>query len=555
MFWRYAKSLDNMAKFDQMYCVIVEKIRFLIFTSFVSDIYLFSLNELVHHDMTVRNQTKHSRLSYAIVFLCYSLSVYDTIRLFMINRDYFVPAITKENKNNTSLEMNEIEKRRQDMSFDNSRMQLNLRELEEEEEEHKEHELRKRRKHSSNGSSGDSLNKMDSLGSKKRKKTFATNAYKDKEDTIGAQELGKKYSSYLQYFSEGIKMSMLGNPFAKYYNTCAIIRLLAFEPFLISLQLFPVTQVLCVFGIQALFYWYTIKAIFTHKVFRHKVFSINFLINETFLFVFLVVCCYLAFIDTEQVDKRKFEKFQIGVISLIILIAILNVFIFLANLYLSVKLAYAKFKEKKRKTEIKRKTFLQRHKSEMAAQVLAERFKREGIMERSDESDSGEEPQKQEREKKKDEGSTLKKRKQSKYSQKSKNSGKSGKLSKQIREGRKVDRSNIQRSSIMMEEREFLRRKRSEMKSFSKSGSSSGNLDENTVNIDKSRVGEDFERKKRLSLMKEQEGREKGYSRGASMKGPMVGMRRGTLSRDESPLKGKRSMSNADRVFDRRDRD
>ena len=53
--WSYAKSLANMEMPDRLFCLICEKIRFIIFTSFVSDITLFSMNELIHHDVTVPN--------------------------------------------------------------------------------------------------------------------------------------------------------------------------------------------------------------------------------------------------------------------------------------------------------------------------------------------------------------------------------------------------------------------------------------------------------------------------------------------------------------------
>jgi hypothetical protein len=86
--WRYAKSLDNMGKADRAFCLVAEKIRFLIFTSFISDIALFSLNELIHHDLTVPNQVAYSNISYSIVFIVFCLGVYDVMKLLGIIDTY-----------------------------------------------------------------------------------------------------------------------------------------------------------------------------------------------------------------------------------------------------------------------------------------------------------------------------------------------------------------------------------------------------------------------------------------------------------------------------------
>lgn len=88
-FWRYAKSLDNMSAGDRLFSIVVEKIRFTIFTSFISDISLFSLNELAHYDMRV-DQDNHGGMSYAITLFCFILGVYDMIRMFRINQDYIL---------------------------------------------------------------------------------------------------------------------------------------------------------------------------------------------------------------------------------------------------------------------------------------------------------------------------------------------------------------------------------------------------------------------------------------------------------------------------------
>lgn len=77
-----------MRSADRVFCLIAEKIRFLIFTSFISDITLFSMNELVHHDLTVENQIAYGNISYTIVFMVFCLGTYDVMKILGIIEDY-----------------------------------------------------------------------------------------------------------------------------------------------------------------------------------------------------------------------------------------------------------------------------------------------------------------------------------------------------------------------------------------------------------------------------------------------------------------------------------
>ena len=54
---------------------------------------------------------------------------------------------------------------------------------------------------------------------------------------------------------------------AKFYNVFGLMRLVFFEPLLVSAQMFPRFQVFCVFGIQLTFFLMTIKGVFSLKCF------------------------------------------------------------------------------------------------------------------------------------------------------------------------------------------------------------------------------------------------------------------------------------------------
>lgn len=360
-FWRYAKSLENMSAGDRFFSVVIEKIRFTIFSSFISDIFLFSLNELARYDFRV-DQSNHSGMSYIVVFACFSLGVYDTIRMIRINQDY----ITSKEKNLSSK-----------LSLDESGMNLNQSMNEE------------------NNSVGSQDALIGNNEGRQRIGTAIPVLPSRVEIVANKEERVKKYQSHVEYFEQGMQGEKLGDIGSKYYNCLALVRLLAFEPFIVSLQLFPVFQVFSVFIIQGLFFLYTMNLIFKKKAFSHWVFTWNFFINETFFFIFLCVCCYLALVDPKSFDSKKYQTFQIWVVSLIILIAAINVFIFVANLFVSIQnLINAMKKKKKEQTDL-RKTFLENYNTSGANQSRQVRGitrfgEHEEIHERSIEEESDE---------------------------------------------------------------------------------------------------------------------------------------------------------------------
>lgn len=80
---------------DKIFCTVVEKIKFLIFSMFAQDLVLFSVNELARHDLTVA-QNGSSLTSIGVVFCTMSFLAWDICRYITTNKDIPVLKILSE---------------------------------------------------------------------------------------------------------------------------------------------------------------------------------------------------------------------------------------------------------------------------------------------------------------------------------------------------------------------------------------------------------------------------------------------------------------------------
>lgn len=321
---------------------------------------------------------------------------------------------------------------------------------------------------------------------------------------------------------------------AKYYNYFALLRLLAFEPFLISLQIFPILQVFIIFIIQGIFFLYTMDAIFRKKIFSHWVFTCNFFINETFLFIFLCICCYISLIDARKIDTKKYERFQITVIVFIVIIAVINIFIFVANLIVSIKELIKTMKKKKTRKKELRKTFLENYNSSRLDQSRLGRGitglqQQEEILERSNEDESEDEKERSEKKKRKD------------YAERKIDSGSSegsqGSIGKMIRD---VNRKSMAQRRESKMKRDFKSKLKEEEQVFSKKKESFVDIHESYIgDINPNIVVDEDEKRKKRNRRRRRKGSSKKEKQNNS----------DPKREDQQPKRKKRSKSDANDLF------
>lgn len=89
-----------------MFTSIVEKVKFLLFMMYAQDLVLFSINELVRHDMTI-TQNNTSLTSYLVVIVSLSFLTWDVCNYVITNKDIpVVKILTPEEIQKINLKKN-----------------------------------------------------------------------------------------------------------------------------------------------------------------------------------------------------------------------------------------------------------------------------------------------------------------------------------------------------------------------------------------------------------------------------------------------------------------
>ena len=93
-----------------------------------------------------------------------------------------------------------------------------------------------------------------------------------------------------QFFGNGIKLHKLRtSAHARYFNSVSLIKLFAFEPLYVSLQLLPTTQIVLLCGLQLAYAAWMAFIGIGHKVFESKLMYSSALLCEVALCVFMLV--------------------------------------------------------------------------------------------------------------------------------------------------------------------------------------------------------------------------------------------------------------------------
>jgi cell division protein FtsL len=316
--------------------------KFMVFTIFSQDLLLYSFNELAAHDMTIE-QTSSSYLSYIMVFIVFNMVMYDICQYVVISKNLKLPWIRES----------ELEK---------SKHKAKIEKAENSEEQHQKASKEQKKKILSTSHSQKKTNKVIPLSltpSQKLKQKHKENLKKAnslddlKEDwekdmeknNLSMEDL--KNRSVVLFLREGIKIEKMGTFSAKTFNLMFLMRLFAFEPLFVSLQMLPTFQVSVVFIIQLIFLIFTYYSIFKAKIYKTIYISFNFFVNETFIFLFILLCLFIAFGGTKGMEPDSWEKLQRFTVNAIIVVSVMNLVIFVLNLVETSKKVWLKYQERK----------------------------------------------------------------------------------------------------------------------------------------------------------------------------------------------------------------
>lgn len=167
---------------------------------------------------------------------------------------------------------------------------------------------------------------------------------KRRKKQLEIEEEEKQFMSIIEFSRDGIKEKKLDCKHGRFYNFYFFVRLLAFEPIFISLQMLPILQISIIIVIQFWFAYFTLKAIYSQKIFSNCLIALNYGVNEVFLTLFSLFCFFLA-IGGEGIMKfENFVKVQKTTVIVIIVIGAFNMLIFVVSLIGVVRLMLLKGK-------------------------------------------------------------------------------------------------------------------------------------------------------------------------------------------------------------------
>jgi len=92
-----------------------------------------------------------------------------------------------------------------------------------------------------------------------------------------------------QFFGNGIKLYKLRTFEGRYYNAISLLKMFAFEPFYVTLQMLPTFQITSMFLLQLVFTVWTADVGIRKKIFTSVVAFISNLANELAILIFLLV--------------------------------------------------------------------------------------------------------------------------------------------------------------------------------------------------------------------------------------------------------------------------
>lgn len=291
--WKYAKSLDMMTKSDQILVKILDKSRFMLFSIFLLDLTLYTFNAVTHHDIT-KPQSGPSIQSFIVSNIVASCIIGEVIHMILLNSKFrFIKKKTAVEK---KIEQN-------------------------------------------------SIILEDGENNLKSKTT--------EEHSPSSEEV--KYESYYNFYSNGIKPEVMNKTkVAKYYNLISLIRLVSFEPILVTLQLIPEAQITIILILQMVMCIFTIIAVFKFKIFKNILFTIQNFVFETLLTGVLGIFFMMSLQNdgSKMNSSQTWRTIQSICIVMICTIALTNIVVTVIGIFTKIKTNLA---EKKALKDLKNK--------------------------------------------------------------------------------------------------------------------------------------------------------------------------------------------------------
>ena len=279
LFKREIKIIDNLDSGILTLMKFLENGSSAFYFSNVFDLVFFSAHELLHHDMTVRNDSLASQ-SYWISFVIFTLLMVDSLYMMIQIQELDMKKLTEIEE--------KIESINQKIETSTNRIRIG-----------KFHKIKE---------------KLD-----KRK--------------------GYSYGLSIEFLTLEIeKKKVKGNSiFDKSPKLVSIFKVILFSILINSLQLFPNLQIMSIFLIQVTHIIYLIHLGFRKKIFKHRFSFIFELTTELSVLTFLLSGLLIKFKTRENFKVENYTKLQICCILLILIALLLYVINSIFLYYLALK--------------------------------------------------------------------------------------------------------------------------------------------------------------------------------------------------------------------------
>lgn len=266
MLRQYVSRRKDFSFEDQIADKIADESRVLLFTVVVIDIFFYSIHCVSHTYLNIP-QSRDSATSFVLSWITLVLVIADILLLFLSNKTMHLGLVLQ----NRNLELI----KEKNATIRKYRV---------------ERHLRQGNAAVQNGPSEPKpASTADEMGEKSADEHAEERLAKEKQPLKHGKIKVKENSSQaaVNFFTEGIVTEKLKE--GRYFNSLSLVKLIAVEPFYVTLQLFPTFQILCLTAIQLAYFVYFCKKAFKEKIFASRVRVVEILVNEVAILCFLMI--------------------------------------------------------------------------------------------------------------------------------------------------------------------------------------------------------------------------------------------------------------------------
>jgi hypothetical protein len=298
---RYAVKVSVLSWSDWLMNKIAESMRITAIASLGLDILFYSVHSLVHIRWSSPLLSEAAKHSLWLSSFAIGVLTMDSILLLIENRNCHFSLLRQQFRWIRKIEYDETQKKEKKLNL-NSRALLNS--------EQSHHNLQEDVFKGTNAPfdpKGTRMDLNDNQGGRNTEtKKIIKNASKklcfnvENEKKIDTSDK-KVFTNYFNkddrsnpdaenFFGNGILLHKLRtSPHARYFNAVSLLKMLSFEPVLVSLQMLPTAQVFILLLLQLTFVSWLIFCGFKEKIFASKAIFISTLICDVSIFVFLLL--------------------------------------------------------------------------------------------------------------------------------------------------------------------------------------------------------------------------------------------------------------------------